>query len=130
MSIKESGLRVALSVSSPLLLAAIAAVMWMGGGLPWVVTILFVVAALLAGFVLFDFALSIHVGDTGISRRCLARSQELEWSDIDKLVKKRRGLVAVTAAGRHHILIDRKLRSSELDIVRAGARAHQVQFDG
>ncbi len=130
LSIKESTFRMVLSISAPLLLAAIAVVTWQATGPLWVVIVLVAVSVILALFVLFDFALSIELTDTGIVRRCPARTHEIEWGDIAKLAHpRRRGLVAVTESGRHHILIDRKLEASELDVLGTQARLHQVGFD-
>lgn len=119
-----------LSISAPLIIAAIAAVTSQTKGPIWVVIILVAVSLFLALFVLFDVAVSVELTDAGIVRQCLARTHEIEWGDIDKLANPRhRGLVAVTESGRYHILIDRKLEASELDVLRTQAGLHLVGFD-
>lgn len=130
MSIEESKLRVWVSFSAPVLLVFVAVAMILGEGPVWLTVVSAVAALLLGWFVLYDFALSVELDDRGISRRCVVRLEEIQWRSIEKLIHPgKKGLVAVTEDGKHHILIDRKLDSSELDLLRAQARLHQVQFE-
>lgn len=129
LKIKESPLRIALSMSAPVMLAIVAVSLWVADAALWAVIAAAVVAILLGLFVLFDFTLSVSIDDAGITRRCVARTLDIPWSDIDRLYNpKRRGLIAVTEKGTHHILIDRRLYDSERDLFATQARLHGVDY--
>lgn len=129
LTIKESPLRVVLSLSAPVMLLGVSALLWLVEATAWFVVGTVVVAVLLGLFVFFDFTLSVTIDDDGIQRRCVGRTLDLPWSEITRMYNpKRRGLIAITQKGTHHILIDRKLEPSERDLFATQARLHSVEY--
>lgn len=129
MLFEESKLRVAVSLSAPVLLIVLAILMVIGGAGIWLALFFGVVGLVLAWFVLFDFTTSVFVDDSGIALIYPARRRVLAWDSIERMFNpRRRGLVAVTTSGEHHILIDRKLDPDELDALQRKAGSHGVPF--
>lgn len=130
MTIDESRLRLSLSLSTPILLALIALGVALGEGPLWAILLFGGSAIALGWFVVYDFALSIDIDDRRIQRRCLARRQDIPWVEIDRFIRTgRKGLVAVTGDGKHHILVDRRLTDEELSAVKVRARQHGITLE-
>jgi hypothetical protein len=116
-------------MSGPVLLIGLAVLVGVGGAELWLPLALGVTGLALGWFALFDFTTSVLVDENGISLIYPARRRLLAWDGIERLFNpRRRGLVAVTTSGQHHILIDRKLDPEELDALARKAASHGVPF--
>lgn len=123
LTLAESKLRLVMSFAAPPILVALAVLLFGGDIATWIAILVGGIGILLTVFVLVDFATTVDIGPHGIVRHAPMRKAHIDWDDVEKLVvPKRGGLTAVTNEGRPVILVDRKLVSHEVDIVRARAR--------
>ena len=130
MTIPESKLRIALSLSaSPLLLF----IVWgaVDVGAPMLFTAALAVLAVALGLVvLLDLPTSIVIGSDGIQRVCLLRTQPVAWKEIIAIVQPRKsGLVLVTGNRKRIFLVSRKLTDAETDFLRDEARQRNVRAE-
>ncbi len=129
LTLHESKLRVWLSVSTPAMLVTLAVLFALSEANIWIWLLMGGAGAILGVFVLFDFALSVVVDDRGIARRCVLRTEMIEWGTIQRITTPlRRGIAVVTQDGRHHILIDRRLHRTELDLFATQAKLRAIEF--
>ena len=83
---------IGLSFVGVAILVALAVVSAVSGGSGVVTASLAVVAVLGSGVILFDMPISSSFDATGVTRRALLRHQRLDWADVDRISRMRKGM--------------------------------------
>ncbi|GEM_PF-2086095 len=126
----ESRLRIGLSLLTPPSLLALVWGAWAVQAPVWVTAGLLLLALFLGYVVAFDFSTALQIDSEGIHRLCLLRRETLRWEDIAAIVQpRRRGLILVTKDRKRRILLDRRLDSVELDLLRSRAQERDVRLE-
>jgi hypothetical protein len=104
------------SFAGVVLLAALAVFAAVAAGSTIVTWTLTLVAVVGAAVILFDMPISSSFDSDGVTRRALLRHQRLRWSEVDRLVRVRKGMLSSKTAPtgglvavrgrRHYTLVD------------------------
>jgi hypothetical protein len=80
------------------LMVALAVLAAFSAGASIVTWVLAVIAAIGAAVVLFDMPISSSFDDEGVTRRALLWHQRLQWDDVDRLARVRKGMLRSSKA--------------------------------
>jgi hypothetical protein len=83
---------IGLSIGGVVLLIALAVVASVSGGSTIVTVVLVVAAVISAAVILFDMPISSSFDADGVTRRALLWHQRLQWDDVDRLSRVRKGM--------------------------------------
>lgn len=108
---------IALSIAGVVLLAALALFAAASAGSTIVTWALAVATVISVAVILFDMPISSSFDADGVTRRALVRHQRLQWDDIDRLSRVRKGMFRSSKAAptggliavrgrRHYTLVD------------------------